>query len=359
MTIESKTPHVLAALPPNIDYNNLKYSKALLKAHRALAELKGYSFGMPNPLLLLSPAILSESIASSEIENIHTTILEVLQNQLLPESEQNENDKEVLRYREGIIWGYENMSKVSISSRLITGIQTKLMPSSEGYRRLQNAIANTTTKEIIYTPPTANEIPNLIADWEKFVNNTPENIDPLIAAAIAHYQFEAIHPFGDGNGRTGRILIVLHLVKEEILHWPILYISGYINQHRTEYYKLLKGITENGEWENFILFMLEAFYLQAQETKQLLFDILSLFEKMKKGLKENHKRIYSADLVALFFAYPIISPVRMGRELGIHYTTATRQLKELVEGGFLTHQKIGRNQFYINKNLLYLFQEKK
>lgn len=359
MTFDPKIPYKLPHLPPEIDFADPRFVKPLLKAHQALAELKGYSFGMPNPLLLLSPAILRESLASSEIENIHTTLVDVLQNQLLAESERKESDKEVLRYREAILWAFEAMGKIGMTSRLIVGIQERLMPSHPGYRKQQNAIANTTTRQILYTPPAVPEIPELIANWEKFVNETPEEVDPLIASILAHYQFEAIHPFGDGNGRTGRILMVLHLLQADLLHYPILYISGYINKHRSEYYRHLNAITSDGKWEEFILFMLEGFYTQAKETKQLLFEILSLFEKVKSELKQNHKRIYSADLVTVLFAYPIISPVKMGKELGIHYTTATRHLKELTKGGLLTYQKIGRYQLYINKNLIYLFGNRK
>lgn len=359
MTFDPKIPHKLTPLPPDIDFANPAFAKPLLGAHKALAELKGYSYGMPNPLLLLSPAILKESLASSEIENIHTTLIDVLQNQLLPESQRKENDREVLRYREAIIWGFGKLASLAISSRLIVGIQEILIPGNAGYRKQQNAIDNMGTGQILYTPPAVSEITGHIANWDKFANETPSHVDPLIAAIIGHYQFEAIHPFGDGNGRTGRILMALHLVEANLLHWPILYISGYINKNRSDYYRLLNSITAHNNWDEFILFMLEGFRQQAQETKQLLFKIFSLFEKWKDELKQSHKRIYSADLVTLLFAYPIISPVKMGKELGIHYTTATRHLKVLVKAGFLNYQKVGRHQLYINKQLLCLFENKK
>jgi len=358
MTFDPKKPNNLALLPPDIDFSDPKFTMAILKAHTALAELKGYSFGMPNPLLLLSPAILRESIASSEIEDIHTTIIDALQNQLLPESERTKSDKEVLHYREAILWGFAEMKKVSVSSRLITGIHERLQTKENGYRKLQNAIAVKATGEILYTPPVTTEIPRLISNWESFVNAENE-IDPLIKLALAHYQFEAIHPFGDGNGRTGRILMVLQLIQSELLHWPILYINGYINNNRPEYYRLLREISTNGDWSGFVLFILEGLRLQAIETKKALFDILQLFNKMKKQIKESHKKIYSADLIETLFAFPIVTPVKLGKEMEVHYTTATRWLTELTSGGFLVNKKLGKYQLYINKELIELLSGRK
>lgn len=353
MTFNPKQPNNLPLLPPDIDFNDPKFTKPLLKAHTALAELKGYSFGMPNPLLLLSPAILRESIASSEIEDIHTTIIDALQNQLLPLSEQRKDDKEVLHYREAVLWGFKELNKVSISTRLITGIHDRLHTKTSGYRKNQNAVVVKSTGKILYTPPIIAEIPRLVSNWENFINANDE-IDPLIKAAISHYQFEAIHPFDDGNGRTGRILMVLQLIDAKLLHWPILYISGYINDNRPEYYKLLREISTKENWTDFILFILKGYYLQAHETKKILFDILQLFNSMKNQIKVDHKKIYSADLIETLFAYPIITPVKLGKEMSVHYTTATRWLTELAGSGFLVNEKMGKYQLYVNKKLIEL-----
>lgn len=352
MSFDPKIPYNLPHLPPGIDFSDPVFTKPLLNAHTALAELKGYSFGMPNPLLLLSPAILRESIASSEIENIHTTIIDALQNQLLPESDRRESDKEVLHYREAVMWGTRELNNLSLSTRMITGVHAKLKTKEDGYRRTQNAIAVLPSKEILYTPPIITQIPDLISNWEKFVHNDEDGIDPLIKMAIAHYQFEAIHPFADGNGRTGRILMVLQLIQDNLLHLPILYISGYINNNRSMYYQLLREIPSKGNWVEFILFMLEGVRTQAIGTKKTLFDILQLFEKLKEQIKQNHKKIYSADLVELLFAFPIITPVKLGTELNVHYTTATRYLVELTKNGILVNRKFGKYQLYINKHLI-------
>ena len=352
MTFDPKTPYSLPPLPPDIDFSDPAFTKPLLRAHTALAELKGYSFGMPNPMLLLSPAILRESIASSEIENIHTTIIDALQNQLLPESERREGDKEVLHYREAIMWGFRELDKLALSSRMITGIQSKLQTKEDGYRRTQNVIAAMPSREILYTPPDITQIPDLISNWERFVHNDKDTIDPLLKMAISHYQFESIHPFADGNGRTGRILMVLQLVQDQLLHLPILYISGYINKNRSAYYQLLRDIPIKGNWADFILFMLEGVYTQAIGTKKTLFDILQLFEKIKRQIKQNHSKIYSADLVEILFAFPIITPVKLGSVLDVHYTTATRYLAELTRAGILVNKKYGKYQLYINKQLV-------
>lgn len=304
-------------------------------------------------MLLLSPAIIKESVASSEIENINTTVEKVLQQQLFPESEQKIENKEVLRYKDAIISGFEQMDKMPLSNRLIISIHKQLLRErSHGYRTNQNRIENSITGEVLYTPPPANEIPRLISNLEKYLHTKDDDIDPLIRCAISHYQFEAIHPFGDGNGRAGRILMVLYLLQEELLHYPILYISGYINHNRSEYYRLLRQVTTDGNWFDFIEYMLKGFYLQAKETKDQLLKVRGLFYQYKAEIKKECPNIYSGDLVETMFSLPIITPVRLGILMDIHYTTATRYLKQLSEKDFLEHQPFGKYQLYINKKLL-------
>ncbi|MFA6604314.1 MAG: Fic family protein [Patescibacteria group bacterium] len=352
MSFNPKIPHNLDLLPPTIDLNSPKYGKLLVKARAELAELKGYSVGLPNPLLLLSPAILKESVASSNIENIHTTVAEVLQQQLFPEAERRGADKEVLRYREAIMQGFVELDKLPVSSRLIVDIARMLVPSAGGYRKTQNFIHNSVTNEIIYTPPPANEMSRLIGNLENFINDKGLDVDPLIKSAVAHYQFEAIHPFGDGNGRTGRILMVLYLVQEHLLHYPILYISGYINKHRPEYYRLLLEVTRAGRWEDFILFMLEGFYQQAKETKDTLFDMTTEFFQYKKETKEKLPNIYSSELVEQLFSHPVTNPAALGKALNVHYVTAGKYLKALATAGYLKESWHGKYHLYTNKRLL-------
>jgi len=353
MSFVATYPFELPLLPPPVGLKNPLFFDGILKARTELAELNGYSLSLPNPLLLLSPAIVKESMASSEIENIHTTLVEAFQNQLFPEWEQREADKEVLRYREAVLWSFQQLQEIPISTRLILGIQEKLIPSSGGhYRKQQNKIENTTAKEVVYTPPIASQIPHLMSNWENFVNQEDDSIDPLIRCATAHYQFEAIHPFLDGNGRTGRILIVLQLVQNKILNLPVLYVSGFINKNRNKYYQLLRGVTREKDWNSFILFLLDAFYQQAKETKGLLLKLRMLYEGMREEIKAKLPKIYSGDLVEQLFSFPIITPVKLGDRLNIHYTTATRHLKALTQEGFLRNRKFGKYQFYINEKLM-------
>lgn len=352
MSFHPTYPHQLLELPPAIDTKDPVFLELLIQSRTELGELKGYSFSLPNPLLLLSPAILKESVASSNIENINTTLVDVLQNQLFPETERRAPDKEVLRYRDAVLWGFAHLKEYSLSTRLILGIQQKLIPSSHGqYRKQQNRIANSTNQEALYTPPLPSDLPRLISNWENFVHRN-EEMDPLIRCAIAHYQFEAIHPFDDGNGRTGRILMVLQLINDGVLEWPILYISGYINENRSDYYRALLEVTKTGKWNEFVCFMLKGFHRQARETKNTLLKIMSLFFETKEKLKKEHKKIYSADLVEALFSYPIITPVRLAEVLGAHYTTTSRYLLQLAQSGFLKETKHGKYHLFINDPLI-------
>lgn len=184
-----------------------------------------------------------------------------------------------------------------------------------------------------------------------------DGIDPLVKSALAHYQFEAIHPFGDGNGRTGRILVVLYLIQQKLLSLPILYVSGYINKNRSEYYTLLRKVSSEERWHEWILYMLKGFHQQAKETKSSLFKIMELLEKTREHLKEKHRKIYSAELVEAMFALPIITPVNLGKKLDVNYRTASRYLAELAKGKVLHESYLGKYHLYANKPLLKLLKQ--
>jgi len=357
MKFDPNRPFDLPLLPPALNFRHEQFMDIMLKTRTELGELNGYSYSLPNPLLPLSPAVIKESVASSNIENINTTMEEALQAQLFPEAEQKTSDKEVLRYRDAIMWGFKSLKKVPISTRLILGIHEKLMPDQNpDYRKTQNRIANSSTGAVIYTPPPANELPRLLNNWEQFVNKDDDGIDPLVRAAIAHCQFEAIHPFSDGNGRTGRILMVLQLIQQELLSLPILYVSGYINKNRTEYYRLLQAVRTDEGWHDFIFYMLKGFQQQARETKTTLFKVMELLEKTRKHLKEKHRKIYSAELVEAMFALPIITPVNLGKKLDVNYRTASRYLVELASGNVLKESYVGKYHLYANMPLLKLLK---
>jgi Fic family protein len=306
----------------------------------------------------MAPTVIRESVASSNIENINTTLAEVLQWQLFPESEQRQPDKEVLRYREALLWGYAQLKKYPLCSRIITGIQRCLIPDGNGaYRREQNRITSMGTRESLYTPPPAQEIAGLISNWEQFVNSEEETTDPLIRAIIAHYQFEAIHPFRDGNGRTGRILLVLQLVQSKLLSTPVLYISGYINRHRNDYYKHLLAVTTNGDWHGFINYMLDGFCDQAHATQRALVEILELYQNYKEKVQKEYGKIYSAELIDALFTFPILSPTRLAEALGMHYTTTSRYLSQLASAGILTEAVVGKYHLFANFRLMDILQK--
>ena len=301
----------------------------------------------------MSPAIIRESVASSNIENINTTLAEVLQWQLFPEAEQRLPDKEVLRYHTAMDWGFKNAEKYALSSRLITGIQARLIPDGNGqYRREQNQIANLANRESLYTPPIASDVPSLIGNWENYVNVADESLDPLIRVIISHYQFEAIHPFRDGNGRIGRILMVLHLIQCGLLQFPVLYISGYINQHRSDYYRHLLAVTNDQNWHGFIEYMLRGFQVKAMETRDDLKKITVLFDQIKEKIRSGNKRIYGVDLVEAIFTYPVITPTKLASELNMHYTTTSKYLAQLAEMGILTAATVGKRHLFANHKLL-------
>ena len=352
MLFNPEYPFDLPSLPPAVALDNPLLLRALLKARTELGELKGYSAAMPDPMLLLSPAIVREAVASSGIENIHTTVESALQQELFPEAERRDADKEVLRYGEAIRWGMGQLQSLPISSRLIIGIQQRLLPDlASGFRTTPNRIVNSLTGLPVFTPPRASDIPRLLSNWEIFVNEPPEELDPLICCAIGHYQFEAIHPFGDGNGRTGRILMVLQLVQTDLLAQPTLFISGYINRNRAEYYRLLLGVSQAGEWLPFLLFMITGFQQQARETKDTLFAVVQQISAFKQQLRARQIRI-PLEVAEFVFAHPVATPVQMGRETGIHYKTASRYLAQLTAEGLLENKQVGRYQFYLNRPLL-------
>jgi Fic family protein len=207
-----------------------------------------------------------------------------------------------------------------------------------------------------YTPPEAQNIPDLISEWERVVNTF--KADPLVVSAAAHYQFEAIHPFEDGNGRTGRMLLTLHLVSADLLKLPAVHISQYINHDKSRYYQLLRAVTEKGELKEFVQYIIRGFTTQAKHSYSLMSRINKLRNDTKRAIRKDHPHIYSSELIEAIFVNPVQSPVRLAKDLGIHYVTASKYLQKLAEGGYLRHYKHGRNSFFVNTKLLDTLEEK-
>ena len=352
-------PFDLPPLPPELKQESLfdpDLTQLVIKANRSIGELNGLCRAIPNayPLLMNIP-VLQEAVSSSAIEGIHTTVEALLEAQVKMESERDPASKEALRYREALSAGFKSFKKYrSLSTGTILDIHGWLMPGGGHFKKQENKIAR--GKQILYTPPAPPQINSLMSNWEKYVNSHKSagdsQIDPLIKTAISHYQFEAIHPFHDGNGRTGRILMVLQLVLYKLLDRPVLYISGYLIRNRSQYYSSLLETTKSEAWIKFIKFMTAAFYAQAQATKQVILDIIKARSEMKRILKSKHSSLYSQELLDHIFAYPVTYPTFMGEKLNISYQTASKYLSHLESAGLLAKKRSGTYTLYYNRKLL-------
>lgn len=356
MSFDPKNPFPLPPLPPALSSNDIMEKglvQLLIKANAALAELNGTCRAIHNPYILLNIPTLQESVASSEIEGIYTTVETALEEQVKAIDEQDPAGKEALRYREAINAGFASLKNFKLSTRTILAIHEKLMPSLGGrFKQQQNQIAKGQSKTVIYTPPAPTEVPRLMSNWESYVHSDDQDFDLLIRVAVSHYQFEAIHPFSDGNGRTGRILMVLQIVSYNLLDLPILYLSGYLNKHRDEYYRLLSAVTNEQKWIDFIKFMLQAMCEQAYVTRDVILKIMSTRAELKEKLQNEFTSIYSPDLLEHIFTYPVTYPTFMADKMGVTYQTASKYLSILEEAEILSKRKSGRHVFYYNIPLL-------
>lgn len=333
-------------------------SKEITEARVAIAQIKGFLQGLPETSsALMNPIFLKEAVESSEIENINTTLLEVLQRQVAPNLEEKSSSQLVVNYLFATRWGTDNVKRLGMTTRLIKELQHKLLPTgSEGYRRLPVVIGDGKGK-VHYTPPNAIDIPELIGEWEKLVNNS-KGVDPLVLSAAAHYQFEAIHPFEDGNGRTGRMLMTLQLVEAGLIDAPVVHISQYINVNKSKYYRLLRAVTSDGQLEEFVSYMLKGFTKQANHSLLLLKRIQQLQRSYKHSIRDKFPNIYSHELLEAIFARAVQTPVQLAEDIGIHYVTASKYLKKLEEAGYLVMVKRGRHTYFINDKLLALIEQK-
>ena len=328
--------------------------KELVFAHRHLAELKGIVQSIPNEKILLMNLTLQEAKDSSAIENIITTQDSLYKHHIRLNTD-NSSDKEVHSYSNALLLGWEKMkSDGGISCNTIIKIQSLIEPKRPGFRKVPGTvIKNTATNKVIYTPPTPEKIPNLMKQLEHFINTN--SMDPLVKMAIAHLYFESIHPFYDGNGRTGRIINILLLLLNNLIESPVLYLSRYILKNRSEYYKLLQQVRESEDWTNWIIYMLRGIATISQETKNLIKKIDKLFKEYKNIIRTNHK-FYSHDLINNIFSYPYTKVKFLKEEVNISYATATRYLDTLSKNGILEKNKIGRESYYINRKLFNLLK---
>ncbi len=343
----------LPDLPPLISLDSPHILKYVIQANRYLAELKGYCQTLPDPHLLLNTIMLQESKDSSAIENIVTTQDELYRSILNPLDNLPSPAKEVIRYREAIYAGLTELNRTnSITGNLAIKIMQKVKNTNAGYRAIPGTkLMNPSSGKSIYTPPEPPYIQPKMDRWEKFLNSDLD-IDPLIIMTLMHYQFESIHPFADGNGRTGRILNVLYLVNNELLTLPVLYLSAYIIQHKNEYYKYLREVTERGEWENWIIYMLEAIKKTSISTLNLIRAIVKLKENNLDRIRQISQKLPAYELNELIFSYPYIKIKTLIDKNIAKRQSASTYLQQLASKGILRPLKYGREIYYINDALM-------
>ena len=351
----------LKELPLKVDVETKAVLKSLPSAHAALAELKGVASTIPNQIILVNTLGLQEAKDSSAIENIITTHDELYKSGLNFDSFKSLEAKEVQNYISALKKGFELIkTRGLITNNIIVEIQKELEGNSAGFRKLPGtALKNSSTGETIYTPPQdINEINNLMTNLEKFINDPSMcDYDPLIKMAIIHYQFESIHPFYDGNGRTGRIINILYLIIQKLQNLPILYLSNYIIQNKSDYYRLLQDLRDNENWEKWLLFMIHGIEKTSRETIELIIQIKDLMMEYKRKLRGNYK-FYSQDLLNNLFKHPYTKIEFIVNDLNVSRITAANYLNKLAEDGILKKERIGTGNYYINEKLFDLLTKR-
>jgi Fic family protein len=334
--------------------------KKMASSSRKLAELKGIAASIPNQGILINTVGLQEAKDSSEIENIVTTHDELFKDDVLPEAFVNAAAKEVLRYRQALRVGFERVRGSGLlTCNHIIEIQGELERNNAGFRKLPGTALKDGGGNTVYTPPQdPAKIVALMQGLERFMNDADLfDADPLIKMALIHHQFESIHPFYDGNGRTGRILNVLYLVKEGLLEIPVLYLSSHIVRTKADYYRLLQTVRDEDNWEEWVLYLLEAVEQTAAQTIATIQAIKTALFDYKQRIRAGYK-FYSQDLINNLFMHPYTKIDFVQRDLQVSRLTATKYLEALTTGGFLRKQKIGRGNYYVNLALEAVLQPK-
>ena len=351
----------LEKLPIRFELETKKVLKSLPKAHFALAELKGIASTIPNQNILINTLSIQEAKDSSAIENIITTHDELYKSELNLEKLKSLDAKEVQNYVSALKRGFSLIQdKGILTNKIILEIQEILENNSAGFRKLPGtSLKNVQTNEVVYTPPQSfDEISILMTNLEVYINeNELENIDPLIKMAIIHFQFESIHPFYDGNGRTGRIINILYLILQDLQALPILYLSNYIIKNKSKYYELIQSVRDRNNWEEWILFMIAGVEETSKETVELILKIKSLMQVYKNKLRDGYK-FYSQDLLNNLFKHPYTKIEFLVEDLGVTRLTASTYLNKLSKDGILKKEKIGKGYYFINIELVELLTKR-
>lgn len=339
----------LPPLPPDRDIESRAVLKACIEARAALAGLQQASALIPNPSVLINSIPLLEAQASSEIENIVTTADSLFRAAQRSEAGTDPATREALRYRTASREGFESVQKRPLATATAVQVCRIIKAVELDVRKVPGtALASLTTGEITYTPPDGHaRLRELLANWERFLHEATD-LDPLIRMAVAHYQFEAIHPFTDGNGRTGRILNILFLIEQGLLDIPVLYLSGYIMRRKADYYRLLLDVTRRQAWEDWIIYMLDAVHQTAEWTTRKIHAIRALMRHTGDYTRQSLPGIYSHELVELIFVQPYCR-IQDVVEAGIaKRQTASTYLHQLCEAGILTEHQAGREKLFIH-----------
>jgi len=343
----------LPLLPPKADIETKRILRKTISAGRALAQLNGTLLNLPNPTLFLDTIYIQEAKASSEVENIITTNDELYKSLVADRKVDNLATKEVLSYKEALWLGLEELkTKPFITTNLCVKIVQCIKQNSASIRNTPGTTLSNIQGEVIYTPPSGESvIREKLTNLEKFINED-ETIDPLIKMAILHYQFEAIHPFSDGSGRTGRILLLLYLKLSGLLDTPAIYLSEYIIKNKVEYYRCLRDVTEKNEWEDYILYMLDMVEETSHKGLKRLSEITVALEETANEIKKKLPKIYSKDLIEILFRLPYTKRQHLIDENIGNLKTVGNYLMTLEENGFLKSEKVGKEKLYLNQKLL-------
>ena len=351
-------PYKISKLPFDFDLENKTILKKTAAARSALAEMKGAAASIPNENILITTLSLQEAKDSSAIENIITTHDDLYQSDAFAKNFKSIAAKEVHSYAQALRNGFETVKQQGfISNNHIQQIQVMIEANDAGFRKLPGtALKNEQTGETVYTPPqNHDEIVELMSNLENFMNDSAlSDWDPLVKMAVIHHQFESIHPFYDGNGRTSRIINILYLVKEGLLSIPILYLSRYINQNKAAYYKLLQKVRTENSWEEWTLYILDGIEQTSLYTIHQIQGIKSLMLKHKQKMRTELPKIYSQDFLNNIFRHPYTKIDFVMSDLGVSRPTATKYLEELSTIGLLQKEKFGKDNYYINKDLFNL-----
>lgn len=359
----SNIPFIPPKLPPKVDYTNL--IKEIGQAHNNLGKLNGLLINISNPSLLTTPLLTKEAVLSSRIEGTQATLEDVFkyeaEEKISEEGEKEKDVREIINYRKAMYLAIDELKNRPIGENLIKKIHFHLLSSARGankdrgnLRRMQVYIGapGTSIEEATYIPPPITELPHLLSNWESYINSKQEK-DPLIQIGIAHYQFEAIHPFMDGNGRIGRLLIPLFLYQRKLLSYPLLYISEFFEKNRKDYYDLLKRVSEEEDWENWIRFFLAALTTQSLKTQVTVLEIIVLYNNLKNKIAAVNSA-YAINLLDIIFANPIISFASVKKRLKTRsYQTIYNLLIKFIKIGILKEVSgKKRNRIYVFQQLL-------